>query len=156
MKRKLVTILIALTTMAWAQSATPNQTPAPEQKTAPATAKPACPCCDKMASADHSSMHKDMQACMHHDASAKADGKDAMQCCAGKDAKDAASCCGGRDMKACAKDDKSAACCAGGKTGEGHEMACCSAKPGDASSPGCCGGNSCGRHEHQEHSAPGN
>ena len=158
MKRNLIAILLALTSMTWAQSTTPNQTPAPEQKAAPAEAKPGCPCCDKMATADHSSMHKDMQACMHHDASAK-DGKEAASCCSGKDVKDAkgaASCCGGKDAQACAKDDKSAGCCASGKPGEGHEMACCSGKAGDASTQGCCAGNSCGKHDHHEHAAPGN
>ncbi len=137
MKFKFCALILALTVMAWAQSTTPNQTPAPDQKSAPADAKPACPCCDKMASAEHSSMHKDMKACMHHDAK---DGKEAMACCGGKDAKDAACC--GKDAKACSKD---------GKT-----MACCAAKDGETGPHSCCGGNSCGKHDHHEHAAPGN
>ena len=138
MKRNLIAILLALTVMSWAQSTTPTQTPAPDQKSAPADTKPACPCCEKMSSADHGSMHKDMQACMHHDGK---DGKETSTCCGGKDAKDAASCCG-KDAKACSKD---------GKT-----MACCTGKDGDAASHGCCGGNSCGKHDHHEHATPGN
>ena len=152
MKRNLIAILLALTVMSWAQSTTPTQTPAPDQKSAPADAKPGCPCCEKMSSADHSSMHKDMKACMHHDAK---DGKETISCCGDKDAKDAASCCG-KDAKACSKDGKTMACCAEGKCAEGHEMACCSAKDGDAASHGCCGGNSCGKHDHHEHATPGN
>ena len=156
MKHKLLVLFLALTVMSWAQSTTPNQTPAPDQKTAPADAKPACPCCDKMA--DHTAMHKDMDCCKQHDASTK-DDKEAMSCCSEKDAKSEMSCCGGKDAKACmkkdgAKDDKSSAsCCANGKCGEGHEMACCSAKEGSAS--GCCGGNQCGKHNH-EPASPGN
>jgi hypothetical protein len=136
MKRNLIAILLALTVMSWAQSTTPNQDP--DRKSAPADAKPGCPCCDKMASADHRSMHRDMTACMHHDAK---DGKEAMACCGGKDAQDASSRCG-KDAKACSKD---------GKT-----MACCSAKDGDATSHGCCGGDSCEKHDHHEHATPGN
>ncbi len=152
MKRNLIAILLALTVMSWAQSTPPTQTPAPDQKTAPADAKPGCPCCEKMSSADHSSMHKDMKACMHHDAK---DGKETMACCSGKEAKDAASCCG-KDVKACSKDGKTMACCAEGKCAEGHEMACCATKDGDAASHGGCCGNSCGKHDHHEHAAPGN
>src|SRR5512132_4074138 len=117
MKRNLIAILLALTVMSWAQSTTPGQTPAPDQKTAPADTKPACPCCDKTASAEHSSMHKDMKACMHHDAK---DGKEAMVCCGGKDANNAACC--GKDAKACGKDGKTMTCCADGKCAEGREM----------------------------------
>jgi hypothetical protein len=155
MKHKLLVLFLALTVMSWAQSTTPNQTPAPEQKTVPADAKPACPCCDKMA--DHAAMHKDMDCCKHHDASAK-DGKESMSCCSEKDAKGEMA-CGGKDAKACMKKDgakgdkSSASCCANGKGGEGHEMACCSAKEGSAS--GCCGGNQCGKHNH-EPASPGN
>jgi hypothetical protein len=150
MKRNLIAILLALTVMSWAQSSNPNQTPAPDQ-TAPADAKPACPCCDKMASADHGSMHKDMKACMHHHAK---DGKEAMACGGGKDAKGVACC--GKDAKACSKDGKAMACCADGKCAEGHEMACCSAKDGETASHDCCGGNSCGKHDHHQNTEPGN
>ena len=153
MKRNLIALLLALTVMSWAQSTTPNQTPAPDQKSAPADTKPGCPCCEKISSADHSSMQKDMKACMHHDAK---DGKETIACCGEKDAKDATSCCG-KDAKACSKDGKTMACCAEGKCAEGHEeMACCSSKDGDAASHGCCCGNSCGKHDHHEHATPGN
>jgi hypothetical protein len=155
MKHKLLALLLALTAMSWAQSTTPNQTLAPEQKSAPADAKPACPCCDKMA--DHAAMHKDMECCANHKASAK-DDKEATSCCSEKDAKGEMSCCGDKDAKACmkkngTKDDKSSASCPKDKCGEGHEMACCSAKEGSAS--GCCHGNQCGKHNH-EPASPGN
>jgi hypothetical protein len=151
MKRNLIAILLALTVMSWAQSTTPSQTPAPDQKTAPADTKPACACCDETASGDHSSMYKDMKACMHHDAK---DRKEAMACYGGKDANHAACC--GKDAKACSKDGKTMACCADGKCAEGCETACCSAKDGETASHGCGGGNSCGKHDHHQHAAPGN
>ena len=149
-KYKLIAFVLALTVMSWAQSTTPTQTPAPEQKSAPADAKATCPCCDKMASADH----KDAHACMHPKATS-ADGKDAMSCCAGKDATGAASCCGGKDGKSCSKGDKeSAASC--GKSGEDHAMACCSGKDDASSAHSCCGGNQCGKPAPHDHTTTGN
>jgi hypothetical protein len=143
MKHKLTTLILALTTMSWAQSTTPA--PTPEQNSTPA--KASCPCCEKMASANH----KDMP-CMHH---AGKDGKD-MSCCSGKDAKDAASCCSGKDAKSCSKDDKaSASCCDKNKPGEGEAMACC-AKDGKNGANGCCSGKQCGKHDHSDHPTPGN
>jgi len=151
MKQKLVALLLALTMISWAQSTTPTQTPAPEQKSAPADAKATCPCCDKMASDDPHDMHKHQHACMRHDTDAK-DGKDAMAGCAGKDAKEMAACCG-KDGKSCVKDDQTATCCADGKPG--HELACCSGKPGrDTAHAGCCGAQ-CGKHDHHDHATPG-
>ena len=153
MKHKLLAFLLALTVMSWAQTTTPNQTPEP--KNAPADAKPACPCCDKMA--DHAAMHKDMACCANHDATAK-EGKEAMSCCAEKDAKGEMA-CSGKDAKACMKkdgakgDQSSASCCGEGKSDRGHEMACCSKKEGNAA--GCCGGNQCEKHSHDV-PAPGN
>jgi hypothetical protein len=138
--------------MSWAQSTTPTPAPAPDQKSTPADTKANCPCCDKMASADH----KDMAACMHQSTAGK-DDKETMSCCAGKDAKDAATCCSGKEGKSCSKDDKaSAACCAGGKSGEGHEMACCSDKDGKKAAHDCCGGKQCGKPDHHDHETPGN
>ena len=67
MKYKLIAFVLALTVMSWAQSTTPTQTPAPGEKSAPADAKATCPCCDKMASADHEDAH----ACMHPKATAE-------------------------------------------------------------------------------------
>lgn len=162
MKSKWLAMILLLNVMCWAQTATPNPVPAPQQKSTPADAKPGCPCCGKMgAMHDHAAMHKDMQACMQ-----SKEGKDAMDCCAGKDSKDAMSCCSGKEGKnampcchdkeatATAKDGKTASCCGGAK-GEGKEMSCCAAKDGK-SAEGCCGGNSCGKHDHAEHATPGN
>ena len=143
MKPKLIALILALTVMSWAQSTTPAPT---GQNSNPA--KASCPCCEKMASADH----KDMACSKHKDASAK-DGKE-MSCCAGRDAKDAASCCSGKDAKSCSKGDKaSASCCGTGKPGDGHEMACC-AKDGKDDANACCSGKQC--EKHTDHPTPGN
>ncbi len=150
MKHKLIAILLALTIASWAQTATPNTPPAPDQKSAPADAKAGC--CDKMA--EHADMHNGM-ACMRHADASKTDKQDkqsvkgSASCCAGKDAKN--SCCSGKEGMSCSKDAKSSCC--DKKAGEGHEMACCSAKDGKADS--CCGGMQCGKHDH-EPAAPGN
>lgn len=144
MKPKLIALILALTALSWAQSTTP--VPSAEQNSTPA--KASCPCCEKMASADH----KDMDCCKHHDASGK-DGKE-MSCCASKDGKDAP-CCSGKAVK-CSKDDKaSASCCATAKPGEGQEMACC-AKDNKNGAKGCCSGSRCGKHDHGDHSTSGN
>jgi hypothetical protein len=143
MKLKLLALFLTLTLMSWAQSTTPTQTPAPEQKSTPADTKATCPCCDKMTSADQ----KDGHACMHHTNAGK-DDKATMSCCSGKDA---ASCCAEKDGKSCAKNDKPASSRCEGKGGKGHEMACCSDKDGKKMTQACCGGNSCSKHEHHEH-----
>jgi hypothetical protein len=143
MKPKLFVLILALTALSWAQSTTP--VPSAEQNSTPA--KASCPCCEKMASADH----KDMDCCKHHHVSGK-DGK-AMSCRAGKDAKDA-SCCSGKDAK-CLKDDKASSCCGTAKPGEGQEMACC-AKDNKNDAKGCCSGNQCGKHDHGDHPTSGN
>jgi hypothetical protein len=141
MKHKLIALMLALTVMSWAQSTTPA--PTSEQNSTPA--KASCPCCEKMASADH----KDL-ACMRH---AGKHGKE-MSCCSGKNAKDAASCCTGKDGKSCSKDDKaSASCCDKNKPGEAEEMACC-AKDGKNGANGCCTGKQCVKHT--DHPTPGN
>lgn len=147
MKSKLLAMILMLNVMCWAQTATPA--PAPEQKSAPAEAKPNCPCCEKMGDMhDHAAMHKNMQACMH-----TKDGKDAMDCCAGKDGKSEMACCHDKGVNTTAKDGKTS-CCGAGKC-EGKEISCCAAKDGK-SAEGCCGGNSCSKHDHAEHAAPGN
>jgi hypothetical protein len=152
MKLKLIALFLALTVMSWAQSTTPNQTPAPEQKAAPTDAKATCPCYDKPAAADH----KDVHACMHHETTSQ-DAKEAMSCCADKDSINADSCCSAKDGKSCSKEDKASAAPGGdGKSSGGHEMACCSGKEGANSSHGCCDGMQCGKHDHHDHAAPGN
>jgi len=150
MKSKLLAMILLLNVMCWAQTATPNPVPAPEQKSTAADAKAACPCCEKMGEMhDHAAMHKDMQACMH-----SKEGKDAMDCCAGKDGKEAMACCHDKEANATAKDGKTASCRGAGKC-EGKEMSCCASKDGK-NAKGCCAGNSCGKHDHAEHATPGN
>jgi len=140
MKHKLIAILLALTIASWAQTATPNTTPSPEQKSAPADTKAGC--CDKMA--EHADMHKGM-ACMRHPDASKTDKQDKQS------VKGSPPCCARKEGKSCSKGAKSSCC--DKKSGEGHEMACCSAKDGKADS--CCGGMQCGKHDH-EPAAPGN
>lgn len=149
MKIKIVAFALVLTVMSWAQSTTTStQAQATDQKSA--ETKTNCPCCDKIASGDH----KDMAACMRHNASGKKD-KAVMPCCSSKDAKDAASGCTGKYGKSCVKGDAaSAACCAGGQCGEGHEMACCSDKDRKKTANDCCGGKQCGKPDHA--ATPGN
>jgi hypothetical protein len=136
MKHKMLAIVIALTAMCWAQTATKSTAANPQQDSASATSAK-CPCCDKMAAGE--------MKCAHHDRQAKdskdtmPDGKEGMSCmrtkqratgaCCGQDCtKDAcskasskdktASCCGDR----CNKDGK---CCCAGKTGEKTAANCC-------------------------------
>ena len=102
MKCKLIAVVLALTVMSWAQTATqaaPSTTP--QQSTAPAD-KDKCPCCEKMASADAKDAHS---CCAHHDMKAgdmkAGDMKGMASCC-----KDKASCCDGKDAKSCMRAGK--------------------------------------------------
>lgn len=127
MKHKILALMLALTMMSWAQTATQTEPSAPQKSEAK------CACCDKMASADS----KDNgMSCARHNASAK-DGKG---CCAGKEAM---SCCSGKDGKSCMKDDKNAASCCKGKDktasaccGKDCKGDCCSKKAESAMN--CC------------------
>ena len=139
MKYKLVSLILALTIVSWAQSTNSTQASATDKT----TAESKCACCDKMSSKSESGEHN--HACMH--ASAK-DGKEAAPCCAGKDE---ASCCNGKDGKACMK-TASADCC-GKKCTDMKD--CCSGKEGKKSAHNCCGSGQCG-HEHHESPTPGN
>jgi hypothetical protein len=131
MKYKMLTLILALTVVSWAQTETQTAPATPQQSTAPAE-KAKCACCDKMAAGDM----KDMKSCCaRHDMQAKdgKDGKEMASCCSGKDAKicmrnskdkTAASCCKeGCSKESCGK-DKTASCCGDkcGKDGKG----CCS------------------------------
>lgn len=124
MKPKLLTLFIALTVAAWAQTSVPAA-PLP---TAP-TEKAKCPCCEKMASADA----KDVASrCAQHDMQSK-DGKEAESCCGGKMA-------GGKDGMACMRNakDKAASCC---KENCGKE--CAKGKDKDKAASSGCGGSCC-------------
>jgi len=138
MKHKLIALILAFTAVSWAQTATPNSTPTPQQSTVPADAK-ACPCCDKAASAEA----KDGPACCAHHTMAATDGKEPA-CCAGKEK---AACCSGKDGKSCKRDgkDKTAvACCNSEKCGKDCEKGCCSsAKQGEKNASNCCGAGHC-------------
>lgn len=140
MKLKLIALILALTVVSWAQTATPNPTSEPQQSTAPAEAK-ACPCCDKAASAES----KDGQASCAHHAMMAAEGKEPA-CCARKDK---ASCCSGKDGMSCkreGKDKTAMACCDGEKCGKDCQKGCSSAKQGEKKASNCCGGGRCTEH----------
>jgi hypothetical protein len=100
MKHKMLALILALTVVSWAQTATQTSPADPQPGTAPAE-KTKCACCEKMASTDS----KDAgMSCSRH---AK-HGKEMASCCTGKNAK---SCCSDKDGKSCMKDDKTAASC---------------------------------------------
>jgi len=124
----MLTLILALTVISWAQTATQSTPSTPQQGTATENAKGAC--CDKMS--DAKGGHA---ACMHNH-----DGKDMASCCAAKDAK---SCCGGKDAKSCMKDDKAAAsCCKDCAAKEKDKTAsCCERNGGKECGKGCCKGN---------------
>ena len=125
MKYKMLTLILALTVVSWAQTEIQTAPSTPQQSTVPAE-KAKCACCDKMSAGDM----KDMKSCCgHHDMQAKE----------GKDSKEMAPCCGGKDAKSCMKDskDKSAASCC--KEGCGKDS--CGK---DKTASACCG-NKCGK-----------
>lgn len=141
MKYKLIAVVLALTVMSWAQTATQTMPPTTDQSAAPAE-KAKCPCCDKMAAADAKDSHS---CCAHHDMKAgdmkAGDMKDMASCCAGKDAKsctkgdkDAAgtSCCGDK----CSK-EKMASCC-GDKCSKDGKGCCASSKKTEKTARNCC------------------
>ena len=127
MKHKLFALILALTVISWAQTATQ---PAPSAASQDAPEKAKCACCDKMA-ADA----KDGHACMRQ---GKGDPKDMASCCAGKEG---TSCCGGKDAKSCMKGDKTAASCCKEGCGQGKMATCCDRKAAKGCGKGCCGAN---------------
>jgi hypothetical protein len=156
MKFKMIALVLALTLMSWAQTATQTAPSAPQQSTVPAE-KAKCPCCDKMANADT----KDAPACCtHHDMRGHTmdakDSKEMASCCAGKGAKSgdckegmacmkndkdkaAASCCKDacdKDGVSCGKDKTAASCCGNG-CGQDGKKGCCSEKT-EKSAKNCC------------------
>jgi|SRR5215470_2565198 len=133
MKYKVIAILLALTIVAWAQSANTSQPPATDQKSENVDKKAIPCCCEKM-----SGEHKEAKSCMR-------DGS--KNCCSGKHA---ASCCKDKEAKACMKGGETFSCCSEGKCGDGEKMSCCSAKKVQKAES-CCQGMQCGKsaHTHQ-------
>jgi len=123
MKLKIVALILALTTMSWAQTSTQT---APTQSEPAETTKAAC--CDKMAT-DSKDGHA---ACMRK--GDRAGMKGMTSCCMGKEG---APCCGGKDAKTCTKDDKAMASCCKDGCGKDKATSCCDRKTGR----GCCGSN---------------
>ena len=122
MKYKMLALILALTVLSWAQTATNNPTPpASQNASSQKDAKAACPCCQKM------------------------EGKEAASCCSHKadaQSKSENSCCGGKDCSSCMKDDKTAACAKGNCCGEGKGC-CAESKNGEKTTMACCNGSSC-------------
>jgi hypothetical protein len=129
MRNKLFALILALTVVSWAQTATQTTPATPSQSTATEKAKGAC--CDKMA-ADSKDGHA---ACMR--SSKMSGGKEMASCCGGKDT---ASCCG-KDAKSCMKDEKSAASCCKDGCGKDKTASCCDRKAGKECGKGCCDSN---------------
>ena len=144
MKFKFVALILALTVMSWAQTATQSNPPSADSSTAqtaaPADAKAGCSCCEKGATDA-----KDGASCCHHHAMSADNSKDMASCCGGKDAK---SCCDGKDAKACMRtgsDKASAGCCSGAKCADKDGKAgCCTSDKKDATMAMAC----CGQHGH--------
>ena len=130
MKHKILALILALTVVSWAQTATQN--PA---DSAGSTEKAKCGCCDKMASADAKG---DKMSCPRH---AAKNGKEMASCCGGKEG-----CCVGKDAKACMKDAKAGSCCkdcgkdksASACCGKDSKDCSCGAKK-DKTAKNCCG-----------------
>ena len=152
MKYKMMAVVLALTVMSWAQTATQTAPSTPQQSTEPAE-KAKCACCDKMAAGGAKVEH----ACCAHHGKHASNSKEMASCCAGKDTM---SCCGGKDAKSCMKNDKNAAAgscckegcskescgkdktasaCCGGNGGKGCEKGCCSSKKTEETAKTCCG-----------------
>ena len=134
MKHKILSLILALTAVAWAQTST-QTAPANEQKSAPAD-QANCACCEKMASADS----KAAKMCSRHGKHTK---NAKCSCCAGKDAM---SCCG-KDGKSCMNDEKTAASCCKDCGNDKTASTCC----GKNCKEGCCSKKTesamnCGRH----------
>jgi hypothetical protein len=127
MRNKLFALILALTVVSWAQTAT-QTTPT---QSAPAAETTKAACCDKMA-ADSKDGHA---ACMR--SSKMSDDKEMASCCGGKET---ASCCG-KDSKSCMKDEKSAASCCKDARAKDKTASCCDRKTGKECGKGCCGSN---------------
>ena len=81
MKYKMLVLILLLTVMSWAQSATPSASSPPQQSTVPAD-QAKCACCDKMSARDTKA---GATCCAHHNMEAKdgkqmASDKDAVSC----------------------------------------------------------------------------
>jgi len=121
MKSRMLALILALTVVSWAQTATQTTPSASTQNSAPALRAKAS-CCDKMGANGAS--------CPRH---GKKDAKGMASCCGSKEME---SCCSGKDAKSCMKDDKSTAgCCKDGCGKDKAAKACCGDKE---CGKGCC------------------
>ena len=125
MKHKLFALILALTVVSWAQTAT-QSTPSTSAPTTSDSSK--CACCDKMAASSQDG-HMSCMRQQHGDAKDTAAGKNGV------------SCCGGKDAKSCMKGDKTAASCCKDGCGKGNMATCCDRKAAKGCGKGCCGSN---------------
>ena len=130
MRYKIFALVLALTVVSWAQTAT--QTPSTPEPGATQADKAKCACCDKMAASNKDGK----MSCQRHGMKAT-DGKDMASCCAGKDTK-MTSCCGGKDSKSCMKGDKATASCCKDGSGKDKTATVCCGTSGKACGKGCC------------------
>jgi hypothetical protein len=137
MKYKMLVLILLLTVMSWAQSATPSASSNPQQGTVPAD-QAKCACCDKMSARDTKA---GATCCAHHNMEAK-DGKqmasdeDAISCMKSSHDQARSSCCNDACSKDnCGKDQKASACC-GGSCDKNGMKACCSGK--EETAENCC------------------
>jgi hypothetical protein len=121
MRYRTLALILALTIVAWAQTATPNV----QSSTAPAD-QTKCACCDKAAAADA----KSGQSCARH--MAQSTGKELPCCGASRDGK---SCCG-RKAKSCVNGAEGKACCSRDKTAS----SCCRPDCSKTCGQDCCAG----------------
>lgn len=118
MRSKILALILALTVVSWAQTAT-QTTPSDSSNSSVPTDNAKTSCCDKMGANGAS--------CPRH---GKKDAKAVASCCGDKEMK---SCCGGKDAKSCMKADKGAASCCKNDCGK------------DKTAKACCGEKECGK-----------
>ncbi len=138
MKFRMLVIILALTVVSWAQTATQNSSNAtPKQNAAatlPSDTKAQCPCCQKMEGKDAASC------CAHHETANK-DKTEAMSCCAGKDAK-----CDMKNDKSVDASSAKGKCC----SGAGKDCCAASEKNTEQTAMACCSGSQCGMEHHHD------
>lgn len=136
MRYKILALILTMTVVSWAQTASQSTTPNPQQNSAPA-AKAKCPCCDKMAAGKMKCANHAMQAKDGQDPEAMSSSKDGMSCMRNKQGA-AASCCGKDCEKNKCGKDKTASCCGDRCNKDGKN--CCAVKAGEKTAKSCCQG----------------
>lgn len=140
MRYKILFLVLILTVMSWAQTATQSTTPDPQQNSSPA-AKAKCPCCAKMVAGKMKCANQAMQAMNGKDAETMSGSKDGMSCMRNKP-ETAASCCGKDcEMDKCGKSScsKDKTSCCGDRCNKNGQN-CCAGKTSEKTAKSCCHG----------------